>query len=144
MTKSIYTLALIAGIALAGCQQTPAQKEEAAQTKADAANEELKTAKQELNAEYPGFRKDAEAQINANEVLITELKAKEEPGGKNEANNARRLKIEELEKMNSDLKSRLYGYEQQRSDWTEFKTQFNRDRNKLRDAFKDFGDDLKK
>jgi Skp family chaperone for outer membrane proteins len=142
MKKSIYTLGLIAGIALMSCQ-TPAQKEEAAEANLQTAKENLATAKQDLNAEYPSFRKDADQQITDNEKEITSLRAKLDKD-KTPLDNVRRQKIEDLEKQNADLRSKLYGYEKERTDWLAFKQAFNRDRDKLRDAFRDFGDDLKK
>lgn len=142
MKKTIYTLGLIAGIALVSCQ-TPAQKEEAAKANLQTAKENLSGAKQELNAEYPTFRKDADQKITDNEIKIASLRAKLDKG-KAPLDGARRQKIDNLEKQNSELRSRLYGYEQERSDWLSFKLAFNRDKDKLRDAFQDFGDDLKK
>lgn len=142
MKKSIYTLGFIAAIALVSCQ-TPAQKEEAAEANLQTAKENLATAKQELNAEYPSFRKDADQLINDNEKEITSLRAKLDKD-KTPLDNIRRQKIEDLEKQNADLRSKLYGYEKERTDWLAFKQAFNRDRDKLHDAFRDFADDLKK
>ena len=142
MKKSIYTLALMAGVALASCQ-TPAQKEEAAEANLQTAKDNLSASKQELNAEYPDFRKDADKQITDNEAEIALLRAKLDKD-KTPLDNARRQKVEDLEKQNADLKSKLYGYEQERTDWLAFKQAFNRDKDKLRDAFRDFGNDLKK
>ena len=144
MKKSIYTLALISGTILMSCQ-TPAQKEEAAETKTQATNQDLREAKQqELNAEYPAFRKDADQQITDNEKRIERLRAELDRPGKHPLDDARKQKIDDLEKRNAELRSRLYGYETERSDWTAFKIKFNHDKDNLRDAFKDFGDDLKK
>src|ERR1039458_4928930 len=105
MKKSIYTLGLIAGIALVSCQ-TPAQKEEAAEANLQTDKENLATAKQELNAEYPAFRKDADQQITDNEKEITSLRAKLDKD-KTPLDNIRRQKIENLEKQNADLRSKL-------------------------------------
>ena len=142
MKKAIYTLGFIAGIALLSCQ-TPAQKEEAAEANLQTAKDNLSTAKQELNAEYPAFRKNADQQITDNETEIASLRAKLDKD-KTPLDNIRRQKIEDLEKQNANLRSKLYGYEQERTDWLAFKQTFNRDRDKLHDAFRDFGDDLKK
>ena len=142
MKKTIYTLGLVAGIALVSCQ-TPAQKEEAAEANLQTAKENLSAAKQELNAEYPAFRKDADQQITDNEKEIASLRAKLDKG-KTPIDATRRQKVEDLEKQNADLKSKLYGYEKERTDWLAFKQEFNRQKDKLHDAFRDFGDDLKK
>jgi hypothetical protein len=143
MKKAFYTLALAAGTILAGCQ-TPAQKEEAAQVKVNEANQDLKDAKLELDAEYPDFRKNAEAQINANDSLITALRIKQDQSGAAPASGERKQKIDDLEKANVELRSRLYGYETQRTSWLDFKREFNRDKDKLSQAVHDFGEDLKK
>jgi len=143
MKKTIYTLALIGGTILMSCQ-TPAEKEKAAAENVTSAQQDLKAAQQELNAEYPGFRKDAEIQIADNETKITKLRAKLDKPGKHPLDNARKQRIDDLEKKNAELKSMLYGYETERSDWTAFKIKFNHAKDNVRDAFNDFGDDLKK
>jgi Skp family chaperone for outer membrane proteins len=142
MKKSIYTLALMAGVVLASCQ-TPAQKEEAAEANLQTAKDNLSAAKLELNAEYPSFRKDADQQITDNETEIASLRAKLDKD-KTPQDNIRRQRVEDLEKQNADLRSKLYGYEKERTDWLAFKQAFNRDKDKLKDAFRDFGNDLKK
>jgi outer membrane biogenesis lipoprotein LolB len=143
MKSILYTTALMAGIILAGCQ-TPAQKEESAQTNVDSAKSNLNNAKAELNAEYPAFKKDADEQIMDNDKKIAKLRAKIAASGNSAVNDARSKKIDKLETMNADLKSRLFGYETERSDWVAFKVAFNHDKDNLNQAFTDFGDDLKK
>ena len=148
MKKLIYTAPLfailMAGMILTGCQ-TPAQKEDAAKENVQNAKEELKDAKQEVNAEYPAFKRDAEVQINANETRIATLREKlNASGGKAPLDPMRKQRIDDLEKRNAELRSRLYGYEKERSDWETFKAGFNADMRKLDNAFTDFGNDLKK
>jgi chromosome segregation ATPase len=149
MKITLYTTALIAGIILTSCQ-TPAQKEAAAEAKVDTAQSNLNTAKTnldttkaELNPEYPAFRRDADQQIADNDKKISKLRAKLTDTN-SPANDMRSKKIDQLEKQNADLKSRLYGYETERSDWVVFKVRFNHDKDNLNQAFTDFGDDLKK
>jgi hypothetical protein len=147
MKKTIYTLAVTAimtGTALASCE-SPAQKQEIAANNVSVANEELQQAKQqELNAEYPAFKKDAELKITANDKRIAELREKLSASGKSPLDDIRRQRIDDLQKRNAELRARLYGYEKERSDWLTFKAKFNQDADNLRDAFKDFGNDLKK
>ena len=148
MKKLIYTIplcaVLMAGMILTGCQ-TPAQKEDAAKENVQNANEQLKDAKQEVNAEYPAFKRDAEVQINANENRIATLREKlNTSGGKAPLDPMRKQRIDDLERRNAELRSRLYGYEKERSDWETFKAGFNADMHKLDNAFTDFGNDLKK
>jgi len=149
MKNTLYTTALLAGIILAGCQ-TPAQKEAAAETKVDTAQSnltnaqtDLNTTKAALNPEYPAFRADADQQIADNDKKIAKLRSKLTDSD-SPANDIRSKKIDKLQKQNADLKSRLYGYETDRSDWVVFKVRFNHDRDDLNQAFVDFGDDLKK
>jgi len=127
-----------------GCS-TSADKDKIAETNVTTTNEELQQAKQqELNAEYPAFKKDAEVKIAANDKRIAELRGNLSASGKSPLDDMRRQKIDDLQKRNADLRARLYGYEKERSDWLTFKTKFNQDADKLRDAFRDFGNDLKK
>lgn len=145
----IYTMALTAGIILASCQ-TPAQKEEAAEVKVDSAKSDLnnaksdlKDAKNDLNAEYPAFKRNAEEQIADNEKKIAKLRAKKDASANTMANDMRTKRIDGLEKENAELKSTLYGYENNRTDWETFKVAFNHNKDKLDKAFTDFGNDLK-
>ena len=147
MKKTIYilaaTAAIMTGLVLNGCQ-TPAQKEAAAETKVEAAKDDLKVAKQELNAEYPAFRKEADEQIADNDKKIASLREKLNKPGKHPLDNARKQKIENLEKKNAELRAMLDGYESDRTDWAAFKLSFNHAKDNVRDGFKDMGEDLKK
>ena len=147
MKKIIYILsasaAVMIGILLNGCQ-TPAQKEATAETNVQNAKDDLKVAKQELNAEYPAFRKDADIQITDNEKRIIDLRAKLNKPGKHPLDNARKQKIDDLEKQNTELRAMLDGYEADHSDWVAFKLKFNHAKDNISNAFKDFGDDLTK
>lgn len=146
MKKIIYILSfnvLAAGALLSSCQTKEQKVEESKQDVKDA-KQELKDARQELNAEYPAFKKDAEEKIAANDKRIAELKEKLAKPGKAPLDDMRKQRIGDLEKRNAELRSRLYGYEKERSDWEAFKRQFNKDMDNLGDAFRDFGNDLKK
>ena len=52
-------------------------------------------------------------------------------------------KVEEatvnVEERNAQLKNRLYGYENERTDWINFKNEFNRDMDEMGEAFKNLG-----
>ena len=137
------TAFIIASITFTSCQ-TPAQKEETAKDNVQDAKEQLKEAKQEVNAEYPSFRKEEEIQIAENETRITEIRAKLSNSGKAPLDGLRKKRIDDLEAQNAELRSRLYGYETQHTDWVTFKVGFKRDMDKLHNAFSDFGKDLKK
>ena len=147
MKKTIYMLpaaVLMAVTVFASCE-TPAQKQQVAQANVEGATEELQQAKQqEVNAEYPAFKKDAEIKIAGNDKQIADLRVKLAQPGKSPLDDMRRQKIDNLEKQNADLRSQLLGYEKGPSDWTAFKLKFNHDSDNLRNAFRDFGNDLKK
>ena len=53
----------------------------------------------------------------------------------------RKKRIEQLEQKNADLRSKLYGYEKEHSDWEAFKREFNHDMDGVGEAFKDLGKD---
>ena len=146
MKKTIFTLVvtmLMAGSIFTSCD-SPSQKVDDAKDKVQDAKEELKEAKQDLNAEYPAFKKDAEEEIAANDKRIAELRLKLAKPGKAPLDGLRKQRIDDLEKRNAELRRRLYGYEKEHSDWEAFKRQFKHDEDNLRDAFRDFGNDLKK
>jgi hypothetical protein len=147
MKPTIFTLPLtvLMAITIFTSCETPAQKEQLAQANVTGANEELQNAKQQqVNAEYPAFKKDAEIKIADNDKQVANLRVKLAKPGKSPLDDMRRQKIDNLEKQNADLRSQLYGYEKGPSDWTAFKLKFNHDADNLRDAFRDFGNDLKK
>lgn len=148
MKRSFYAFSLIVGLAAAGCQ-TPAQKEEKAAEKMQDAKQDMHEAKQEerqaLNAEYPAFKTAGEKEIEANNDRIAKLRERlAKTGGNAPLDGARRDKIADLEKRNADLKASLYGYETERSDWETFKAKWNHDKDNIDQAFKDFGNDMKK
>lgn len=105
------------------------------------AKQELKEEQHDLNKEYPTFKIDAETKISDNEKRIAKLREKLNKPGKVPFDDSRKKRIDELEKKNAALKSRLYGYEKERSDWETFKREFNHDMEGIGDAFKDLGKD---
>jgi hypothetical protein len=143
MNKTIYTIALMASISCA-YGQTPAQNETKAEDKLDTKKSEVKQAQRELDAAYIPFKKDAEVQIKANDEAIKELRRNLVKPGRSAANDDSKKKIDALEDRNVELRSRLYTYEAERSDWEAFRIKFNHDRDDLHKAVKDFGKDMKK
>ncbi len=133
---SLSTLSL--SVALISCESNT-KKVENANVKVEDAKEELKDAKAELNAEYPTFKSEAEMKIIANETKIAELRAVLNKPGKLPLDPMRKKRIDELEEKNAQLKSRLYGYENERTDWIAFKNEFNHDMNEMGEAFKNIG-----
>ena len=143
MKKTIYGFAfsaMIIGAVFTSCESKQEKVEEAKEDVVEA-KEDLKEAQRELNAEYPAYRNDMDARITANEKEIARLKEILNKPGEKPLDNARRDKIADLERRNSELRSKLYGYEQERSDWEAFKREFNRDMDDLGNSLRDIGKD---
>jgi chromosome segregation ATPase len=143
MKKIIFYTALsaIAASSILTSCQSKEKKVEDAKEEVQEAKQELKEAQQELNTEYPTFKTDAETKIADNEKRIAELREKLNKPGKAPLDEMRKKRIDELEEKNAVLRSRLYGYEKERSDWETFKREFNHDMEGIGDAFKDLGKD---
>src|SRR4051812_43086264 len=114
-----FTL-VMASFVFTSCESKQEKVEDAKENVQDA-KKDLKEAQQDLNAEYPAFKTDAEKRIEANEKRIAELRDKLNEKGKKPLDEARKKRIEELHQKNAELRSRLYGYEKERSDWEAFK-----------------------
>ncbi len=143
MKKTIYSFvfgSMLIGGVLSSCESKQEKVEEATEDVRDA-KEDLKEAQRELNAEYPAYRNDMDARITANEKEIARLREIINKPGEKPLDNARRERIDDLEKRNSELRARLYGYENERSDWEAFKREFNHDMDELGNSFKDAGKD---
>jgi len=148
MTKTIITLTVasmfVAGSVFTSCK-SPAQKEETAQTEVQDAQKNLDEAKTDANAESQKvasteewllFKSDADAKIKSNEDRIAVLTAKmNKPGVILDPLYKKR--IQTLEQQNKDLKNRLIAYENDQTDWSKFKREFNHDMDELGSAFKD-------
>jgi len=154
MKNIFFTLAIImllTGTIFTGCQ-SPAQKEESAEVKLQAAEAELETAHNESEAqkiataeEWEVFKSEIDLKIKKNEIRIAELKIQiNKPGTTFDALYQKR--IESLEQKNKDLKIRMESYEksQSQSDWGKFKREFNADMDELGQSLKDFTVDSKK
>ncbi len=143
MKKTIFYTAfalIIGGIVFTSCQSKE-KKVENAEENVQAANQKLDEAQRELNAEYPSFKKDGEAKIADNEKRIDALKANLDKPGNAPRDEMRKKRIDELKEKNAALRTRLYDYENERSDWEAFKIEFNHDMKGIADAFKDLGKD---
>lgn len=130
---------MICGGVITSCQSKEA-KVEGAKEGVKEAKEDLKEAQKELNAEYPAYKTNADQQIAANEERVVELRKKINTGGK-PLDAAREKRIQYIKDENARLKSRLYNYETERSDWEEFKREFNRDMDALGKSIEDLGKD---
>ena len=141
MKKTMYSFAfsaMMAGAVLTSCDSKQDKVEDAKENVTEA-KEDLKDAQQELNAEYPAYKIDMNKRIVANETEIARLRAIINKPGEKPLDNARRDKIDDLERRNADLRTRLDGYETKRSNWEEFKREYNHDMDELGNSFKDMG-----
>ena len=146
MKKTIFTLAaalFVAGAILSGCS-SDANKTEDAELKVEDAKADVKDAEQNLTeaqqgaeiSDFQKFKNECNEEINNNERRIAELRVQI----KNENREAREkdeVKINALEKRNTELKIQLDAYAHDgKSDWQEFKTEFKHDLKGLGEAFK--------
>ena len=141
MKKTIFYTAMaavVAGSIFTSCDSKE-KKVEDAKVEVKDANQDLKEKQAELNAEYPAYKTDAELRIAENEKQIAHFKEIVNRPGKLPLDEARKKRIEQLEEKNAELRSRLNGYEKERSDWETFKREFNHDMDGLGESFKDLG-----
>jgi DNA repair ATPase RecN len=154
MNKTIITLAvssmLVAGSIFTSCK-SPAQKEDAAQSKVEDAQQDLNEAQDKADAanlkvataeEWTAFKNESEIKIRDNEVRIAELKAKMKKPGK-VFDSMYEKRIDRLEEQNRDMQARIDAYEKSQSNWETFKTEFNHDMDELGKALKDLTVDNK-
>lgn len=139
-THYTIMIALAAGSILSACESKEAKVQDAKEN-VQKAHQELKEAEKSLNAEYPAFKTDADIRIAENEKKIARLREELSRPGTHPLDGARKRKIDQLEQRNADLRSRLYGYEKERSDWESFKREFNHDVAGVGNSFDDLGKD---
>jgi regulator of protease activity HflC (stomatin/prohibitin superfamily) len=140
MKNKIVKLAVItfiAGSMFSACQ-TSAQKVESARIAAEEAQQNLAEAQQDSISEYKQFKKDAEEKIVGYDKRIADLKAR--IVNEKKVNKAKyEKKLAELEKKNSETKKKLAEYkETSKEEWTNFKTEFNRDMDEMGTAIENF------
>jgi hypothetical protein len=143
MKRTIYTLTFMTSSLVTMCQTTTPTGDLYANN-IQTTTQSITASGQALNSEYPAFRKNAEQQIADNDKQIADLRMKLGRPGENPRDDVRRQKIDDLEKRNADLRSRLFGYEKSNTDWVAFKRDFNHDMDNLHNAFHDFDNDMKK
>jgi hypothetical protein len=111
-----------------------------AQHDANDAQHAVNEGQRELNAEYPQFRTEAEARIAESERRIALLHAELNRPGQGPLDGLREKKIIDLERRNAQLKSRLYSYENERTDWATFKREFQRDMDGIAKSCRDLAE----
>ena len=147
-----FTVAmLIVSGSFIGCQ-SPSEKKESAEKDLQEAKEDLREAQQEVAdsihraatvEEYEAFKAEAQVKMKKNEDRIAELRVKKSKPGK-VLDEYYESRITALEKRNSELRAKVDAYDRSRSDWEEFKREFNHDMDELGKAIEDLFTDNKK
>ena len=128
---------LLAAALLSSCN-TPAQKVENAQEAVIDAKQDLKQAREAYTLDIENYRKETAERIAANNRTIAAFNERI-ASQKKEAKEDYRKTIAELEQKNTDMKKRMEEYKEDgRENWDVFKAEFNRDMEKLGQAFKAF------
>lgn len=142
MKRTIYTLTFMTSSLVTMCQAT--QTGDLYANNMQTTSQSFTASGQTLSPEYPAFRKNAEQQIADNDKQIADLRMKLGRPGDDPHDTVRRQKIDDLEKRNAALRTKLFGYEKANTDWASFKRDFNHDMDDLHNAFHDFDNDMKK
>jgi hypothetical protein len=122
---------------------SPSKKVEMASENVTEAKEDLAEAREKYVAEVANFKRVSNDKMNANEVIIENLRA-EMKSSKKEIKGDYEKRIEEMQKSNAEMKKRLNDYQDDdQTKWQEFKTEFNHDMDELGEALKEFGKDNK-
>jgi chromosome segregation ATPase len=150
MKKKFLTLVaavFAVGTILSACNSSAEKVENAEQKVADA-KADVKDAKQDLakaeetqqaaaESDFQKFKRESNEKIDANDKRIAELKI-DIKNEKREARERDEERIAALEKKNHELRVKLEAYHDDgKSDWREFKTEFNHDLEGIGHAFKD-------
>jgi len=135
-------------VILVGCSKSTDQKLADAKANVKAAQEEVaeavETVADAAQDEWTAFKLDAEAKIEANDKSVSAYKDRmKTSNGDMQAKYDK--KIDDLEKANKKLKAKLADYKDDgKSNWAQFKTEFNHDMDELGSALKSFTVDNKK
>ncbi|MBK6861887.1 MAG: hypothetical protein IPK91_14385 [Saprospiraceae bacterium] len=133
---------LITMITFSNCT-SPAQKVDAAKDQVTQANEDLAKAEAEYAQDVSNFKRETNDRITANELSLTELKAKMDKS-KKAIKAEYKEQITVLEQKNAEMKQKIADYKTDSKDkWQTFKTEFNSDMDKLGASLKNFTYDNK-
>lgn len=93
-------------------------------------------------ADWAEFKREAKAEIEANEMKIDELREKRAGDGK-VLDDVRTERIEQLERENQRLEDQIDAGKPRGENWEAFKREFRHDMNELGAAIRDIGKDNK-
>ena len=154
MKKIFFLLTMsvgLTGLLFTSCKSNTEKNEEAVENVNDA-NANLKdvqdsaivdASKKATDAEWQTYKAEMLTSISANEIRIVDLKkALNKPGTKFDANYSKN--IDSLQKRNLDLKNRIENYENNQTDWSSFKREFNLDMEEFGKEVDDFIEKNKK
>lgn len=142
---STATMTLMAAGIFTSCS-SPQQKEEQAKEQVAEAKEDLADARQDAaeahqeavsEAEWQAFKDQTNAQIDANQALISELHKKKRNADNEMTEEAFKAHIDELQEQNKQLRQRLNDYEKTRGDWGRFKAEYNSSMDELKQSLND-------
>jgi len=130
-----FSVVVVTTLILFSCN-TPAEKVENAEKNVTEANKKLDKANEEYLEDMANYRIVKQEEIDANVKLIVDYKKQIEKD-KKEVRIENQKKVEELEKRNTDLKNKIDNYNETGQDkWENFKNEFNRDFNELKESIK--------
>lgn len=132
----IAALSVLTSLTVESCN-SPAEKLENAENKADKANEELEIANEEYLADIEAYRIETAEKIAKNDSSILAFK-KRMKIEKKEAMEDYEIQLAELEEKNIELEKKMDEYNGHgESNWEIFKDEFNREVQELQDALDD-------
>ena len=147
MRKSVIilaTAALFVGMFTSGCKSN-SEKEADAVENVESASDNLERVENDVkldaankanDAEWQTFKKEVGISIDANETRIDELTVAMNKAG-NTFDESYKKSIKDLKEKNESLKSKIADYEDNQTDWSSFKREFNSDMTEISRAFKD-------
>jgi uncharacterized protein with FMN-binding domain len=151
-TLFAFTIAmLIVSGSFIGCQ-SPSEKKESAEKDLQEAQKDLREAQQEVAdslhraataQEYEAYKAEVQVKIKKNDDRIAELRVKKAKPDKT-LDEYYESRIAALEKKNRELRDKIDTYDRSRTDWGEFKREFNHDMDELGKAIEDLFTDNKK
>ncbi|WP_375581255.1 hypothetical protein ABWH96_09710 [Marivirga tractuosa] len=131
------TLAIGATLLFTSCNSS-SEKLQNAKEDVNEANADLKEAKQEYAEEVRLFRIEVGKKITENDKKIDEINAKIK-NSKNELRAEYEKQVATLEQNNEELKIKMGDYKAtSKENWKSFKSEFNKDMNRLGSALKNF------
>ena len=148
MKRTILALSLTIvtlGAVMNSCQTSSEKMEQAKEkvqdakdnlndVKSDSINNAVKVANAE---EWQAFKLASNKKIASNLLRIEEIKFQMKKAG-HRNNQLLDLRIDSFQKRNEELTTRMYKYENGKTDWESFKAEFNHDMDGLGSALKNF------